>query len=414
MSVSDIIYSVSESGSVGNSNQNSSKFSAMVNKTLPECKFFDFIRSKSKMMSCFSKWRFETTLRLKKQEKFRTFIQDPTFDIGLRIDSIKEASEKVQLYNAFRRLKTERNIAIEGGCFQASMRHIRLCKSFNVWQSKLTGMLNRRTQIQLTKVSVSKNERVSDIMRQLHEAIADQAELSIASEGKDKELSDVSALIFDTQKRIKESSDAMNDAINDNRRVNELRKTIDTEYKDQIAQLKMQIVHTKESGTKQLEAARNNLKQRQQAMEQTSESLIISKDEMQQRLTDVMQKLEKTQYIAMNLRDELVKCNIEQQNEEDECMQMKNEIDQLTEECERLETITNNFDNESLNSVESLKQMYNKAQDAKKLLYQQIQENQQSIEQQNFDIEKINKQLAFIKQHAMNTEYAFAEEEEDF
>ena len=413
MSVSDIIYSVSESGSVSG-NHSASKYSAMVNKTLPECKYFDYIRAKSKLLGAFSKWRFETTLRRKKQERFQTFVQDPQFDVSLRIQSIKDAKDRVQIQNTFRKLKTERNIAREGDCFKATMRHKILCKSFGYWQSQYTKLLNRRTQIEIGKISVSKNERVTDIMRQLHDAISEQAELQIAVENKEKELNDANTLLFDTQKRIKAAEDSILGAQNENKRIKGLLTTIDNEYKDKIAGLKMRIIQTQENAARRLKEAKYNLQQRQQASNATNESLIVSKGDIEQRVSEIMERLEKTQIVVMSLRDDLIKQQMIQQNEEDEYNQITDEINQLTQDCNRLEEVTNNLDNTAFSSISELKQTYGKAQDSKKVIDEKISENQQIMAEQNMEIAKLSRQLEFLKQHAINTEYAFAEEEEDY
>lgn len=389
----------------------SAKFSAVSHKTIPECLYFDFIRNKMKKAEFFNKWSLKTKLRRQKQQLYQSCLVDPEFDKESRSNSLMEAAKKFETLNAFRRLKSERNIHAEGACFRASMKHRILCNCFGTWETKYYQSLLRRTHIEQIKINTSSTKRASDVFRQLHEQISKHAELSLIAEQNQKEISDINALIFDTQQKLKNVHNQIFEAMNQNKRVKEMKRTVEVGYKDQIAQLKMQILHSQDSCEQQLSNAKGMLQQKQQEAEATTESIIESKDKTLQKLSSIKERLQATQFIAMGLRDEIIAANNVESELTEECEAMHNMIQQLTYECDRMEQNATNMEQNTDSNIQDLIALFSKAQEAQKLYDQKIKENRELLQRQNTEIERLNQALALIQHHMKTTELAFTEEE---
>ncbi|EAX99334.1 hypothetical protein TVAG_181910 [Trichomonas vaginalis G3] len=389
----------------------SAKYSAVTNQTLPELTFFDLMHNKMKKADFFNKWNLKTKLRRQKQQAYQSCLVNPDFDKESRANSLFEAADRLTTMNAFRKLKNERDIAAESLCFCASMKHRILCKSFGTWETKYYNSLLRRTTIEQTKINSSSTERASDIFRQLHEQISKHAELSLIAEQNQKEISDVNALIFDTKTKLKNTQNQILEAANQNKRVKDMKRSVEIGYKDQIAKLKMQILHSEDQIQQQLSTAKEVLQQKHQEAELTNESIIDSKDKMMQRLSSIQERLNKTQFVAMNLRDEILsQQNIESELTE-EVQSLQSEIDQLTYECNTIEQSTTNYEQNTDSSIQDLIALYNKAQETQKNCDAKIKENREILQRQNTEIERLNQALALIQHHRKTTELAFTEEE---
>lgn len=379
---------------------------------IPEVKLFDHMRMKNQLLDSFGKWRMAAYIRRQKQNCFQSYMSNPQFDLTNRMEALYDQQNKFKLMNTVRKLTNEYQFSKEARLVSYLTKHRILCRAFGTWQSKYYDGLVQTTSLVHSELAVSKNHRIPDILREIHDSITYQAELSTESEQKDRELEDINSIIADTQRRLAESQDRMGEALQEYKRISNMKQSVEMDYKDKIAAFKMQINQAQELAAANLETAKNSLKLKQEANDATAESIYESKDQVAAQIADLNNRLNEAQIVAMNLRDELVVSSQEQAAAAAECAELKRAIDQLQADCDHLDTAVSGFEDSSVSAIDQLKAMLEKAHESQDLLKAKSAENATIIAQQADEIEKLSRALALIQRHTKTAEEAFNEEED--
>ena len=288
-----------------------------------------------------------------------------------------------------------------------------LCKCFSVWQNKLMSKVQRHTLKNMRKAESANVSSIPDMMAQLHSLLSRQAELETELERKDAEIQDVSAVIRDNKAQYAKIEDEIKDAMMENQRVIGLKQSIDHDYKDQIATLRMSLSKEINQTNERIEEGRQKLIQQEKAKKITSNSLFESQGVIQNKMNAIKEKLSTAQSIAIQMRDELLRNDEEQTDMSRDIIALQSEITQLRSECNELSA--QNQINASANNqnLDKLKDVYAQTMEQLNQIKYRIRQNNEELSNQDARLESLTRELALCRQRSKTAMDAFKEDDEN-
>ena len=374
---------------------------------------FDRLNSRIITAKFLSIWRIKAMNRRKRRSVFQESLSRPDFDVGPRIETISGAKERLAALKAARSLKSETMLAREAQTVAAVFRKRTLCKMFGKWESEVINGLARYAQRQRREVESQPNARAPDLLGRLHTLIARRAELETELENRQKEIDDISAVLSDNRRQLRDLNERMTEERVENTRVQELREGIDSEYKDQIANLRMMLWDDSVGNTKRIEEAQKRMKLQKRAREITSDTIAESKESLQARLAVLNNKLGSAQAIAVQIRDELLVSEDEQNRVASDVVAMKVEISRLSQECEALKAKRDTSNTTIGDNLETLKSQYQAVMNELKHAKEVIDQYNEQLLDQDSRIDVLSRELALARQRRRTTVDAFSDRELD-
>lgn len=358
-------------------------------------------------------WRMKTLNQRKRRSAFQESLGRADFDIGTRIDTISEAKEKLAAMRAARTLKTETMLKRESQAVAAILRKRLLCKTFGKWESEVINCLARYAQRQRHEVESQPNARAPDLLGRLHALIARRAELETELENRQREIDDISAVLRDNKRQIRAVNEQISEEKVENARVRELKRGIDSDYKDQIATLQMMLRNETSNREEKIEEAKKRIKQQRKAQAVTSETIGESKENLQAKLSELNSRLGSAQAIAVQIRDELLVSEEEQSRIASDVVAMRLEISRLNQECETLTQRRDTSNSTIGDNLETLKSQYQAVMSELNHSKELIDKYNEQLLDQDSRIDMLSRELALAKQRRRTTMDAFSDREFD-
>ncbi|OHT08233.1 hypothetical protein TRFO_23310 [Tritrichomonas foetus] len=379
----------------------------------PEMLLLDHVHDKIQLAAALQKWRQLTFLRRQKKRIFQMSLSTANFDIEPRIETIYEGHEKQIMRRSLSTIKNQLTISREVSTAEVILHRRKLCKFFNLWQSKLMAKVQRHTIKNIRKAEVSHVTSIPDLMAHLHTLLSKQAELETELEKKDREISDVTAVIRENRSQYSRIEDEIKDATMENQRIMNLKQGIDHDYKDQIATLRMSLSNEINLIHEKIEEGRQRMAQQEKAKKITNNTLYESQEALQSKMSVIKQKLGSAQSIAIHMRDDLLRNDEEQTEISRELIAIQAEINQLRNECNSISNqsqITQNANNQSL---DKLKDVYAQRIEQLNMAKMRIHQNNEELNDQDARIESLTRELALCRQRSKTAMDAFREDDEN-
>jgi chromosome segregation ATPase len=241
--------------------------------------------------------------------------------------------------------------------------------------------------------------------------ISRQAELETEVEGREREISDVMSVIRDHQSQLVELESLIRDETAERDRVRALRETIDRDYKDQIASLRMSISAIG-SRRPRIKEGRQRLSLQKRAKKITAETLGESQESLHARLSALRQKLEAAQTVAVRFRDELLATEEEQNEVIGEIAAMKGEIARLKQECDALAEHAEDAQTVLGESLEQLNAQYQEVTEELENAQKVIEQYNEELIDQDGKIDILSRELALSRQRYKTAVHAFRDDDE--
>lgn len=378
----------------------------------PEMHLLDHYYNKIQLQHFLQKWRQSAFHRQQKKRVFQKSLATFNFDIEPRINSIFLCYQKKQLQSSFMQMKHKLSLIREASCVEVIFRKRMLCKYFGQWQSKLTLIVQHHTARKMKKAEAYQISSMPDMMANLHALLSRKAELETQLEEKEREISDVSAVIEDNKRKQKQIEDEIRDATMENQRVIGLKNGIDHDYKDKIATLKMSLSKEINLTHERIQEGQQRLAQQEKAKKITSNSLYESQEALQSRMTELREKLQTQQTIAIQMRDELLR-NDEQQTEiSRQVIAIQAEIMALRDECGRMSSQSVIAETANNQTLDNMKDVYQQTIDEYNVMKERIKQNNKQLVEQDSRLESLTRQLSICKQKSKTVLAAFREDDE--
>ena len=356
-------------------------------------------------------WRLKTMNRRKKRSIFQESLSRPDFDLEPKIGTISECKERLMAMKASRTLKNETLVKRESQTAAALLFRRILCKYFGKWQSELIRKMTTYAKTQRHKCEFNANARAPDLLGKLHALITKRAELETELEARQNEADDISSVIQDNKRQLVAVNEQIQEQKIEHARVQELKRGIDSDYKDQIATLRMLLRKECDTRQEKIEEAQKRIKLQMKAREATSETIHESKESLQVRLGELNQKLASAQSIAVQIRDELLTSEDEQASVASDIIAMKMEISRLNQECDALRQKRESSTSMIGDNLESLKTQYHDIMKELKQTKDLIDQYNQQLVDQDGRIDILSRELALAKQRRRTTMDAFNDKE---
>ena len=344
---------------------------------------------------------------------FQESLSRPDFDLEPKIGTISESKERLVALKAARTLKKETLVKREAQTVAVLLSRRILCRAFGKWQTELVNKLRRYAQKQRRKFETNANARAPDLLGRLHALITKRAELETELENRQHEADDISSVIQDNKRQLVVVNEQIQEQKIEHARVQELKRAIDNDYKDQIATLRMKLRKECDSRQEKIEEAQKRIHMQMKAREVTRENIHESKESLQARLGELNQKLASAQTIAVQIRDELLNSEDEQSVVASEIVAMKMEISRLNQECSALRTKRETSNTVIGDNLETLKTQYHEIMKELKQTKDRIDEYNQQLIDQDGRIDILSRELALAKQRRRTTMDAFNDKDFD-
>jgi chromosome segregation ATPase len=242
--------------------------------------------------------------------------------------------------------------------------------------------------------------------------VSTRAELETELEVREREVADVNAVICDHRSRTCEVESQIEEETLENQRITALKASIEREYNDQIATLRMQLTQQDETHKEKIDQARQRLKLQKNAKKLTSETLGESKEALQTKLGALRDKLASAQSIAIQFRDELIRTDEEQVEFSDEIGSMKIEIARLSRECDALLQKGEEERSTLGDNLEELNTQYQDVLDELNQSRKVIEQYNNELLDQDGKIDILSRELLLTKQRHKTAMEAFREDGE--
>jgi chromosome segregation ATPase len=372
---------------------------------------FDLVRGKITTRRALSKWRQSAFLRRQRRQLFQSSLTAPDFDLASRIDRIaatKRTITKIVVASEWRRQIVQSQAA---GLVNVLLRKRSLRRYISLWESKFRDRLVHLIHKFHKKVESTTTGRLPDLLGTLHGLISRQAELETELENREREISDLMAVIAAHSEQRVELESLIRSETQEHDRVHALRNGIDCDYKDQIANLRMALSAIGTRRTR-IDEGRQRLSLQKRAKKITSETLGESQESLQERLTKLRQKLEAAQTVAVQFRDELLATEQEQNEGIGEIVRMKGEIARLKQECEGLADRAEDGQAVLGDSLEALNEQYQEVEEELEKAQKVIEQYNEELVDQDGKIDILSRELALSRQRYKTAVHAFRDDEE--
>lgn len=379
----------------------------------PELLLLDHIYNKIQLESALQKWRQTTLQRRQKKRIFQQSLATSNFDIEPRINSIYRGHQVQKIRKTLCQMKHQLSLNRETAVAEVILRRRMLCKFFGQWQSRLTSIVHHHTARKMRKAEAYQISSMPDMMARLHSLLTRQAELETELESKEQEIADVSAVIRDNQQHSERINDEMKEAMMENQRVIGLKNSIDHDYKDQIATLKMSLSKEINLTQEKIEEGQQRLAQQEKAKKITSNNLFESQEALQNKMNMIKEKLATAQSIAIQMRDQLLRNDEEQTENSRELIMLQSEIARMREECSNMSNQSHLAETVNNQSLDKLKDVYAQTIEQLNQAKMRIRQNNQELSNQDARLESLTRELALCRQRSKTAMDAFREDDEN-
>lgn len=379
----------------------------------PELLLLDNVYNKIQLESALQIWRQKTLQRRQKKRIFQQSLATSNFDIEPRINSIYRGHQTQSMRKMMCQMKHQLSLNRESTVAEVILNRRTLCKYFGQWQSRLTSIVQKHTAKKIKKAEAYQVSSIPDMMARLHSLLTRQAELETELESKEQEIADISAVIKDNQGHSDRIDEEMKEAMMENQRVVGLKNSIDHDYKDQIATLKMSLSKEINLTQEKIEEGQQRLAQQEKAKKITSNNLFESQEALQNKMNIIKEKLATAQSIALQMRDQLLRNDEEQTENSRELIMIQGEIARMREECNNMSNQSHLAETANNQSLDKLKDVYAQTIEQFNQIKVRIRQNNQELTNQDARLESLTRELALCRQRSKTAMDAFREDDEN-
>ena len=192
-------------------------------------------------------------------------------------------------------------------------------------------------------------------------------------------------------------------------RITKMKESVDIEYKDQIALLKMSLCSLIESTKAKIADSKSRIFKQQELLSTTAETLEETHDNIVNDIQDIKIQLNNTQIQAKDIRDIVYQSELSQQTLNYEIMSIQKLCSSLKEECQKSEqrvVVAQEDVNERINQM---RQLYEEVMNRYNSVQSQYDSNLSILEEQEMEILKLSRALKISQQHSKTAMEAFSE-----
>lgn len=377
-------------------NRKSPRISSPDKPDSPELRLIDALRQKYRKIQALNIWKQNTFLRQQRKSCFQSSLTTANFDIKPRMESIQNMNEKIVQYKIFSDWDDQTSVTRQAAIAQKVLHRRKLCQAFGQWQSRYLYQIAKHIKHQ-QRISSSHNSRAPDLIGQLHTLVSQNAKLETQESLFCTEIDDITSVIQNNTQTMRETSEKINEALQEKMRIERMKESIEMKYTDQIASLKMKIHEADKTTKTRIEEIKQRLQVQNKAKQITSESLEESQESLRIKMKDIKDKLLKAQQIATQFRNDLYQNEILQSEMEQEMKMMIEDMRITESDCDRLQEIRENEIIHSTDNYNKIKQLYEEAVRQLSAANKTIESNSNRLAAQDADIDKLSRELSLAE-----------------
>ena len=264
----------------------------------PNSIFFDLILQKTLKMKLFYKWKTLFYIRRnhgsqyfsQSNDQFGNSNEYSDFDESLVLSSPEKDSEALQYIYHYSRIKNKKYLISK----------YRVKKTyFQQWISKF--FEQKRTE-RIENQCKYGNITQGEIFGQLHSMIEKNSKMETDLETLEGKIDDLNLVLDEAEEKINKKKERYNNALDEQKRQDDIKNETISKYEDIIASLKMQITVSKDKREEKLNELKNRLRLAKQAKGLQYETNDESMENINSKIRKIKDELQRQKEIALQAR----------------------------------------------------------------------------------------------------------------